>query len=85
LQAKLMQLAPRFLCYNGKDVYKMCTGRTAIDWGEQSERIGSSRVFVVISSSARADGWARERLAQYIELRRLLEEQNGGGQLIRRQ
>ena len=72
LQDKLVQHSPRFVCYNGKDVYKLCTGRTCIDWGEQPELIGDSRVFVAISSSARADGWAKERVAQYRELRRLV-------------
>jgi TDG/mug DNA glycosylase family protein len=73
LQDKLVTLAPKFLCYNGKDVYKLCTGRTCFDWGEQPETIGTSRVFVVISSSARADAWARERLQQYRELKRLAD------------
>ena len=79
LQEKLVKLAQTFLCYNGKDVYKLCTGRTCIDWGAQLERIGTSRVFVVISSSARADGWARERLEQYGELKRLVDKDNGDG------
>ncbi|HLJ56240.1 MAG TPA: mismatch-specific DNA-glycosylase [Chthonomonadaceae bacterium] len=74
LREKLTALAPRFLCYNGKDVYKMCTGRTCIDWGEQPERTGESRVFVVVSSSARADAWACERLELYRELKSLVSQ-----------
>lgn len=68
LQEKLLQFQPRFLCFNGKDVYQMSTGRLCTDWGEQEERIGASRVFVVHSSSARADHWGAERLALYREL-----------------
>ena len=41
-----------------------------MDWGEQAEQIGDSRVWVVHSSSARADHWAAERLALYRELRK---------------
>ena len=68
LQEKLIRFQPRFLCFNGKDVYRMSTGRLCTDWGEQEERIGASRVFVVHSSSARADHWGAERLALYREL-----------------
>jgi double-stranded uracil-DNA glycosylase len=71
LHAKLLANAPRYVCYNGKDVYQMATGRVCTDWGEQEERIGNTRVFVVHSSSARADGWGRERLALYHELKRV--------------
>jgi TDG/mug DNA glycosylase family protein len=73
LQEKLRSLAPRFVCYNGKDVYQMCTGRVATDWGEQAERLGASRIYVAISSSARADAWAADRLAQYRELKSLVD------------
>lgn len=68
LQEKLLQFQPRFLCFNGKDVYQMATGKVCTDWGEQEARIGASCVFVVHSSSARADHWGAERLALYREL-----------------
>jgi len=68
LQEKLLRFQARFLCFNGKDVYQMATGKICTDWGEQDERIGDSRVFVVHSSSARADHWGAERLALYREL-----------------
>ncbi len=73
LLKKLTHYAPRFLCFNGKDVYQMTTGRLCPDWGEQTEQIGTSRVFVVHSSSARADHWGAERLALYRELASLLK------------
>jgi TDG/mug DNA glycosylase family protein len=72
LHEKLLRFQPRFLCFNGKDVYQMSTGRLCTDWGEQEERIGVSRVFVVHSSSARADHWGAERLALYHELQSLV-------------
>lgn len=73
LSAKLLRLSPRFLCYNGKDVYHLATGRLCTDWGEQAETLGSSRIFVAHSSSARADFWGQERLALYRELKSLLD------------
>ncbi len=71
LRRKIEEYAPRWACFNGKDVYKLATGRVCMDWGEQAERIGKTGVFVAHSSSARADGWGRERLALYQELKRL--------------
>jgi double-stranded uracil-DNA glycosylase len=70
---KLRLFAPRFVCYNGRDVYRMHTGRICLDWGEQTERLGASRLFVVHSSSSRADHWGQERLALYHELKALVE------------
>lgn len=74
LRAKLLANAPRFICYNGKDVYQLCTGSVCTDWGAQEARLGSSRMYVVHSSSARADGWGQARLALYRELRTLIQE-----------
>lgn len=71
---KLRRFAPRFICYNGRDVYRMCYGADAPSWGLQVERVGVSRQFVVYSSSGRADGWGAERLSLYRELRHLLDE-----------
>ncbi|HZO92022.1 MAG TPA: mismatch-specific DNA-glycosylase [Chthonomonadaceae bacterium] len=72
LREKLLAHAPGFVCFNGKDVYALATGRLCMDWGEQEERIGEARVYVVHSSSARADFWGRERLALYKELKELI-------------
>lgn len=68
---KLIRCAPRIVCYNGKDVYRMHTGQACVEWGEQTRGIGAARVFVVHSSSARADRWGAERLVLYRELRAL--------------
>jgi len=84
LQRKLQDFAPRFVCYNGKDVYQMATGKVCTDWGEQALELGiglsaeahalrNPRVFVIHSSSARADGWGRERLALYKELKQQID------------
>lgn len=65
LIARLLQCAPRWVCYNGKDVYQLVTGQKCKHWGEQKQLLGRSRVFVTISSSGRADAWGQERLALY--------------------
>jgi TDG/mug DNA glycosylase family protein len=75
LFGKLIHLAPRFICYNGRDVYRMCHGADAPKWGLLPMILGVSRQFVVYSSSGRADGWGAERLYLYRELRRLLDEE----------
>lgn len=74
LHEKLLRLAPRFVCYNGRDVFRMCFGREAPRWGLQTERLGAARQFVLHSTSGRADGWGEERLFLFRELKRLVEE-----------
>ena len=54
-------------------MYKLATGRVCMEWGEQEAQRGQPRVFVAHSSSARADGWGRERLALYRELKALIQ------------
>ncbi len=71
LQDKLVAFAPRIVCYNGKDVYRMCTGAPDVQWGLLHERVGRSAQFVVHSSSGRADRWGADRLYLYRELRSL--------------
>lgn len=72
LERRIIACAPRFVCYNGKDVCRMCTGMSNPLWGEMSEPIGGSRRYVVPSSSGRADRWGMERLQLFIELRELV-------------
>jgi len=73
LCAKLMDAAPLVVCYNGKDVCRMCTGETRPDWGTMPERFGSSVQFVVPSSSGRADRLGADRLLLYRDLRELVD------------
>lgn len=61
--------APRWICYNGKDVYRMCEGIADCPWGEQRATVEGARVFVVHSSSGRADAWGADRLMLYQDLR----------------
>ncbi len=71
---KLIRYAPRLLCFNGKDVYRMVTGQAEPDWGLQSETLGEAPVYIVQSSSGRADLWGQDRLEGYREMYRILHE-----------
>jgi TDG/mug DNA glycosylase family protein len=75
LNEKLLRCAPRFICYNGKDVYRMCHGVDAPQWGLQKERFGESYQFVVHSTSGRADGWGADRLFLFRELKSLIDQE----------
>jgi double-stranded uracil-DNA glycosylase len=74
LREKLLRYAPRFICYNGKDVYRMCFGVDAPRWGLQREKLGNSHQFVVHSTSGRADGWGADRLHLFRELKELIDQ-----------
>jgi len=82
LRASLSAVRPRWVCYNGKDVYRMCEGVADCAWGEQPETIAGARVFVVHSSSGRADAWGADRLLLYRELHALVAA--GSGRHVRR-
>ncbi len=73
LRRKLAACAPQIVCYNGKDVYRMCSGEPDAPWGLLPERIGDAIQFVVHSSSGRADRWGTDRLFLFRELRRLVQ------------
>ncbi len=74
LHRKLERFSPRVVCYNGKDVCRMCTGEENPPWGEMPEYLGRSIQFVAHSSSGRADRWGVERLELYCQLRQLVED-----------
>jgi TDG/mug DNA glycosylase family protein len=77
LLRKLREAAPRFVCYNGRDVYRMVFGEDPAGWGLQPERLGDSIQFVAHSSSGRADKWGADRLTLWSELKRLVDESAG--------
>ncbi len=53
LERKLLQYAPKVLCFNGKGVYGWYRGQRQVALGAQDDTIGTSRVFVAPSTSAR--------------------------------
>jgi double-stranded uracil-DNA glycosylase len=69
---RLARCAPRIICYNGRDVYRMCFGEDAPRWGLLDEPLGPSLQYVVHSSSGRADRWGADRLFLWRELRSLV-------------
>jgi double-stranded uracil-DNA glycosylase len=73
LMDKLLHYGPRFVCYNGRDVYRMCHGVDAPRWGLLSQPLGRSQQFVVHSTSGRADAWGADRLFLFRELKRLID------------
>lgn len=73
LEELLRRFAPRVVCYNGRDVYRMCRDRDATRWGLQPPVPGEPLRYVVHSSSGRADGWGADRLHLWRELRTLVD------------
>ncbi len=73
LRGTLLRSAPRFICYNGKDVWRMCTEEPDCEWGLQEDTFGESRQFVVHSTTGRADRWGADRLFLFRELKTLLD------------
>ena len=56
LEAKLDQYRPGWIAFNGKAAAKGALGQ-AVDYGEQPERLGPTRVFVLPSTSGAARGF----------------------------
>lgn len=83
LTAKIERFRPRIVCFNGRATYERYFGRALAGWGPQPDTIGTapSRVFVVPSSSGRANGVAAAREAAFIALGELVrtgEVEEGG-------
>lgn len=74
LRAKLRELRPRAVCFNGKGIYSAFSGRRDITFGLQPEASDDMIIFVVPSSSARTAAYQRDAKVRYWrELKRLLE------------
>ena len=57
LREKIHRFSPSYLCFNGKRAAKVFLGRTAVDFGPQSEAIDSTTLFVAPSTSGAASGF----------------------------
>ncbi len=85
LRAKLLNHAPKAVCFNGMGIYDAFLAawdeiapsngkRRKITPGLQPERLGESLLFVVPSSSGRTAAYPRQaKLDYYRELKRLLD------------
>lgn len=67
LLAKLLQANPRIVCFNGAGIYSIVYGKTC-KYGLQTERIGTSTLYVVPSTSPANNGKLRERERCFTEL-----------------
>jgi len=74
LMERVIGFAPLIVCYNGKDVCRMCTSETNPSWGVLDDTPGHPIEFVVPSSSGRADRWGAERLSLFRELYALIRQ-----------
>jgi TDG/mug DNA glycosylase family protein len=73
LQRKLLQYQPGVVCFNGKRIYEVYTGKPC-NFGLQPDRIGTAFVFVMPSTSARTASYQRaDKLAYFIELKQLVD------------
>jgi TDG/mug DNA glycosylase family protein len=72
LTAKIERHRPGIVCFNGRATYERYTGRPPLGWGLQRETIGASRVFVVPSTSGRANGATTAREAAFAALGELV-------------
>ena len=74
LRRKLLRYAPRIVAFNGKRIYEIFAGHTC-ELGAQTERIGTSQVFVTPSTSARVTAYQRaDKLKFFVELRALVHD-----------
>lgn len=75
LTEKIARYQPAIVCFNGRVTFERYTGHAPAGWGPQPETLGASLVFVVPSSSGRANGVAAEREAAYRALGDLVRVQ----------
>lgn len=72
LREKLLRAEPRFACFNGKRIYEVFAGH-ACNLGLQDERLGSTQLYVMPSTSARTAAYQRaDKLRYFLELAELL-------------
>jgi TDG/mug DNA glycosylase family protein len=72
LRAKLRRFAPAVVCFNGKQIYEVFTGRRCV-LGEQADAAEGAKVFVMPSTSPRTASYQRaDKLRFFQQLRRLV-------------
>lgn len=78
LERKLLHYAPKVVCFNGKGVYGWYRRQRPVILGVQDDTIGTSRVFVVPSTSARNGRISRaEKAETFHALARFVSQQTG--------
>lgn len=66
LRNKILKYKPHILAFNGKKAAKLFFGSKKISYGEQNEKIGTTRIFVLPSTSGLASNYWNE--SYWIEL-----------------
>lgn len=80
LEHKLLTYQPSIVCFNGKGVYAWYSRQTDVLLGLQDTLIGTSRVFVMSSTSARNGRFSRsEKMSAFHTLAQLVNSQSGYG------
>lgn len=72
LPDKLLHFAPRAVCFVGKAGYEHFRSTRCAAWGRQPEPLGVTAVFVMPSTSGRANGLQSERISTLIAAREYL-------------
>ena len=73
LARKLVRYRPRVVCFNGKRIYEVFSGKPCA-FGRQTERTAGASVYVMPSTSARTASYQRaDKLRFFIELRHLVD------------
>jgi len=73
LLRKLELYRPQCVAFLGKAAYLAITGRREADWGEQPERFGATRVWILPNPSGLNRSFSKKRLVEaYAELNRSL-------------
>jgi mismatch-specific thymine-DNA glycosylase len=86
LREKLLACRPGIVCFNGKGIYEVFSGRKNIALGLQEETLEGSLLFVVPSSSARTAAYQREaKLRYFLELKQLVDRIAGAEEGVRRE
>ena len=74
LLRKLALYQPRCIAFMGKAAYMGMTGKRRVDWGEQAERLGGARVWILPNPSGLNRGFSKEQLVEaYAALKRALD------------
>jgi len=59
---KLALARPQWIAFLGKAAYAAMTGRRQVDWGEQPERFGGARVWILPNPSGLNRGYSKAQL-----------------------
>ena len=74
LRRRLLRFRPGIVCFNGKRIYEIFSGR-GCQLGRQDDLVGSSRVFVMPSTSPRGASYSKaQKLAYFRQLVRMRDE-----------